>query len=130
MTSALENRGGNIAGAEDLNLGREMVHCNRCIRPSREMCILFNGKVILCCVDWFRTVVCGDLREQSVDEVWNSGVYRRIRAGFMNGDMSGLPEICVNCTESACPDAHRRQTPWRQLVDSFLGPFVGKPALR
>lgn len=130
VTSALENRGGNIAGAEDLNLGRQMTHCNQCIRPSREMCVLFNGQVVLCCVDWFRTVVCGDLSQQSLSEVWNSGVYRHVRAAFLEGDMSKLPEICVNCTESACPNGHRRQTPWRQLVDSFLGPFVGKPAPR
>ena len=56
VTSALENRGGNIADAEQLNVG-EMRSMGNCVRPSRDMMILFNGDVPLCCVDWHRTYV-------------------------------------------------------------------------
>jgi MoaA/NifB/PqqE/SkfB family radical SAM enzyme len=107
VTSALENRGGNIKAALDMNIG-EMKSRGDCIRPSREMCILYNGDVVLCCVDWFRTVIAGNVAEQSIREVWNGPELRQIRSGLREGDASKLPDICVNCTESACPSKHRR----------------------
>lgn len=116
VTSVLENRGGNIKNALEINAGRPMKPMSHCIRPSREMCVLFNGQVVLCCVDWFRTVNTGDLSTHSVRDVWNGPVYRRIREGFDEDDASKLPEICRNCTESATPNAHRRslKAVWRR----------------
>src|SRR5690606_1329873 len=70
VTSALENRGGNIGIANDLNTG-DMRSMGNCIRPSRDMDILFNGDVVLCCVDWHRTTILGNLARQSIREVWN-----------------------------------------------------------
>lgn len=107
VTSALENRGGNIKDAGMLNAG-EMKSMGNCIRPSREMCILYNGDVVLCCVDWFRTVVGGNVVKTSVKEVWNGMTFGRIREGLAEGNREKLPDICVNCTESACPNKHRR----------------------
>jgi radical SAM protein with 4Fe4S-binding SPASM domain len=79
-----------------------------CIRPSREMCVLYNGDCVLCCVDWHRTVVLGNVQEQSIREVWNNARYLQIRRALKEGDAENLPPICVNCTESACPNSHRR----------------------
>lgn len=107
VTSALENRGGNIDGAGLLNTG-EMKSMGDCIRPSREMCILFNGDVALCCVDWHRTVIAGNVWENSVHDVWNSDVYKKVRTALTDGDKNAMPPICANCTESACPNNHRR----------------------
>ncbi len=107
VTSSLENRGGNIGIAEELN-GGEMKQRSRCIRPSREMCILYNGDAVLCCVDWYRTVVLGNVAQQSVQEVWNSPRLQEIREAFSIDAFDRLPDICVQCTESASPDKHRR----------------------
>lgn len=127
VTSAVENRGGNIENAGELNLGKPMERCLECMRPSRDMCILFNGQVVLCCVDWFRVNIMGDLREQPIVEVWNGEAYRRVREGHRTSDDTLLPGLCVNCTEGICPRRHRQATAfWRQLKRSFLGPFLGK----
>lgn len=108
VTSALENRGGNIDAAEALNT-QEMTHlCCACIRPSREMCVLWNGDVVLCCVDWWRTAIVGNLAEQSVREVWNGPRLQTIRDALARDDHTQLPEICANCAQSARPDEHRR----------------------
>ncbi len=107
VTSALENRGGNIKGAADLNIGA-MKSMGDCIRPSRDMMILFNGQVPLCCVDWFRTTILGDVSRQTVQEVWHSQRVQEIRDGLHDGNAKALPEICINCGESACPNQHRR----------------------
>lgn len=106
VVSALENRGGNISNVEELGGDRMQTRSN-CIRPSREMCILYNGQVVLCCVDWFRTVITGDLTAQSVREVWNNPVYARIREGMCSGDAARLPDICTHCTENVSPSVER-----------------------
>jgi MoaA/NifB/PqqE/SkfB family radical SAM enzyme len=107
VTSALENRGGNIKTAPEFN-PHGMRSMGNCIRPSRDMCILFNGDVVLCCVDWFRTTIPGNVAQQSLREIWNGPRMKLIRAGLAAGDADRVPEICRNCTESACPHHHRR----------------------
>lgn len=118
VTSALENRGGNIENAQELNAGEPMRPRSDCIRPFREMCILFNGQVVLCCVDWFRTVILGDVSKQSIQEVWHGPVIQGIREGFERGDALKLPPICRNCTESATPGKHRLG--WKRLLPKFM----------
>ena len=108
VTSALENRGGNIAQTEDLNAYGMQSRSHGCIRPSREMCVLWNGDVVLCCVDWNRTQVVGNLAEQTVREVWNGPRLQEIRRALDANDVPAMPDICANCTESAQPDHHRR----------------------
>jgi MoaA/NifB/PqqE/SkfB family radical SAM enzyme len=124
VTSALENRGGNISDASGLNVG-EMKPMGDCIRPSREMCILFNGDVALCCVDWHRTVVAGNVWTEPVTDVWNSPVYREIRSALKTGDAGHLPPICVDCSESACPNNHRRGL--KGMVSRLVG--AGSPTV-
>ena len=107
VTSALENRGGNSEAASQLNPHAMQARGGYCIRPVREMCILFNGDVVLCCVDWFRTVVVGNVARQSIREIWNGPPLERIRKALRE-NAPGQPPICRDCTESACPDSHRR----------------------
>jgi len=118
VTSSLENRGGNVTDAQMMNVG-DMATRRDCIRPSREMCILYNGDVVLCCVDWHRTVVLGNVADQSVQEIWNGPRLQQIRQAFRDQDEARLPEICVGCTESACPDDHRRGL--RAFVSRLVG---------
>lgn len=107
VTSALENRGGNIAQANDLN-PHAMRPLNGCIRPSRDFMVLFNGDVPLCCVDWWRTVIMGNAAKQSVSEIWRGEAFQSVRAALRGERPGVLPAICANCTESAEPDSHRR----------------------
>jgi pyruvate-formate lyase-activating enzyme len=108
VTSALENRGGNIRETDALNAHGMKSRSHGCIRPSREMCVLWNGDVVLCCVDWHRTEVVGNLADQSVLEVWNGPRLKEIRRAVDENDAAAMPDICAHCTESAAPDHHRR----------------------
>jgi len=107
VTSALENRGGNITDADKLNVG-EMRSMGNCIRPSRDMMILFNGDVPLCCVDWHRTYILGNVYTQPVQEVWHTAPVTQVRDALAEGDTGKMPVICRDCSESACPNSHRR----------------------
>ncbi len=107
VTSVLENRGGNVPEADDLS-PHAMEPVDHCQRPSRDLCLLFNGDAILCCVDWFRTETIGNVGEQSVREVWRSSRLEEIRRALREDDGPKKPDICVNCAESARPHHHRR----------------------
>ncbi len=122
VLSSLENRGGNIGNILELSNTPEIQLRRGCIRPTRDMCILFNGQVVLCCVDWLRTVILGDLKEKSITEIWNSQRLQMIREGLKMEDCCHLPEICRNCSEAV---ENYRKTPswWKQLKTSFKQVF-------
>jgi radical SAM protein with 4Fe4S-binding SPASM domain len=50
-----------------------------CELPFRQMCILFNGDVIVCCHDWNRATIVGNVRTSSLKEIWNSEKMNEIR---------------------------------------------------
>ncbi len=122
VLSSLENRGGNISDVKELSNTPEMRLRRGCIRPTRDMCILFNGKVVLCCVDWLRTVILGDLNEKSITEIWNTPRLQMIREGLNMEDCCHLPEICKDCAEAV--ENYRKTPPWlKQIKKSFKQVF-------
>ncbi len=50
-----------------------------CDLPFYQMNILFNGDVIVCCHDWNRTTVVGNVKTGSLREIWNSERMNEIR---------------------------------------------------
>lgn len=65
-----------------------------CGRPN-SLHILWDGVVVLCCRDYEAEVVLGDLKRQTIDEVWNSKRYVELRRLFNQGRK---PErICKTC---------------------------------
>lgn len=118
VTSVLENRGGNAPKAAELNPNAMRQFRGQCLRPSREMCILWNGDVVLCCVDWWRTVRLGNVARQSIRDVWNGARAEAIRSALKDADESRLPKICINCEESAAP-VHRL-TGIKRFLRDFL----------
>ncbi len=122
VLSSLENRGGNISNVLELSNTTNFQLRRGCIRPTRDMCILFNGKVILCCVDWLRTVILGDLNEKSITDIWNSNRLQMIREGLNMEDCCHLPEICRNCSEAI--ENYRKTPSWlKQIKSSFKQVF-------
>lgn len=65
-------------------------------RPKERMHILSNGDVILCCQDWEHTNIIGNIRKNSIREIWNSEKYKDIRDSLYNKGRIG-PKICQKC---------------------------------
>ena len=59
--------------------------------------ILYDGTVILCCMDWKKEVILGNLNEDSIFDIWNSSKRKKIEA--MIKGISTSPEnfICKRC---------------------------------
>ena len=81
---------------EDRSLAaRPWVPYSWCIRMMKQAYILYNGDMILCCSDWERTTVLGNVGDRSIEEIWNNDRYNDIRRRFIAGDTEGL--LCHTC---------------------------------
>lgn len=93
----LENRGGNIDVATEGLVARPMTAFVNCTRLMRQAFVLHDGRVTLCCTDYHQTTILGDLRQQTLAEVWNGPRAQALRRGFIAGDLSDNP-LCAGCT--------------------------------
>ncbi|MFB3853306.1 MAG: radical SAM/SPASM domain-containing protein [Vicinamibacterales bacterium] len=84
--TALHNWAGTLHGRADVTFP--------CYRQWLTFTVLWDGRVALCCADFDGRVILGDMRRQSIREVWNSEPYRRARRAHLE---SGGPEICRSC---------------------------------
>lgn len=58
--------------------------------------ILWTGEVVPCCYDFDGKMILGDLRTQTIEEVWEGERYQAIRAAHVSGDFREWP-VCVTC---------------------------------
>jgi radical SAM protein with 4Fe4S-binding SPASM domain len=80
----------NWAGA--LHTGATVTY--PCYRMWLTFTVLWDGRVSLCCADFDGRHILGDLRTQTIAEIWNSPPYREARRQHLE---SGGPEICQSC---------------------------------
>jgi radical SAM protein with 4Fe4S-binding SPASM domain len=93
--TVLENRGGNLTQFEALLTGQKR-RFRDCTRLFKAACITFDGDMVLCCTDYYRTMVLGNVRDRSIREVWNSPRASAIRRDFIRGDLRNNP-LCARC---------------------------------
>jgi radical SAM protein with 4Fe4S-binding SPASM domain len=82
----LHNWAGTLHDRSDVNYP--------CYRLWLTFTVLWDGRVALCCADFDGRHILGDVREQTIAEVWNSTAYRDVRRLHLE---SGGPEICRSC---------------------------------
>ena len=66
-----------------------------CYFPWSQLAIQYDGVVRICCMDTDTSLVLGDIKSNTITDIWNSKEYRKIRDDMMKNN---LPEICKNCT--------------------------------
>lgn len=94
--TTLENRGGNIRDAESISRTGAMSYYTTCTRLFKQAYILFNGDLVLCCVDYSREQVLGNIARSSIREVWNGPVATQIRRRYLDREFAALP-LCGRC---------------------------------
>lgn len=89
-----------------------------CRAPFEKIEISAKGDVHLCCPGWIRGPV-GNLKTQSLDEIWNGERAREIRAAVTNGTFS-------ECNSQTCPHLQAVDTgaklPAYSPIESFQNP--------
>ena len=66
-----------------------------CLAPLNEVLVTHDCKLALCCWDWKRQNVFGDLNTQSIEEILLSDEVRDLYEGLSNGKRN--LEICKRC---------------------------------
>jgi MoaA/NifB/PqqE/SkfB family radical SAM enzyme len=87
----LHNYGG---GRNYLQLGEEINAI--CDYPWRTMVILWDGRVVPCCLDYNGTGVIGDVNKDSIYDIWNGESYRKLRRDFKKLQYKPYT-LCLHC---------------------------------
>ena len=85
----LENRG----GAVEIKDEKRKVPYKTC-QSVRSLVISKDGDIILCCQDYFKKYIMGNVMEKSILEIWNS--YHDLRVKLLRDNIAELP-ICKKC---------------------------------
>ena len=97
-TSQLVNRAGNVKNFVELNyrpVNPDPVRI--CDLLFHKMYILYNGDAVICCMDWRRTVVMGNVKRQSIKEVWQGEKYQAYRRAHIEGRGKEM-KLCNDCS--------------------------------
>ncbi len=89
----------------DNRSGQDISHLGAIKSKRRRKCdlflkqayVLYNGDMIICCHDWKRTVVLGNLGQQSLAEIWNSQHFLDLIRQYQAGDFRNL-KVCAVCS--------------------------------
>jgi hypothetical protein len=69
-----------------------------CAIPFRELSTSYNGDVSICCMDWGREYLCGNLLSQTAEEVWFGSRFEAARSFLRNNMRLFTP--CARCDHS------------------------------
>lgn len=90
----LDNRAN--ANIEALGLGdRAFVRVPFCVIPYWRAWVMWNGDMIMCCVDQERSNLLGNCTQHSIREVWQNPAYQALRQRWRTKQLDGL--LCENC---------------------------------
>lgn len=95
-TAYVENRAGDI-DIDSLTEDYNFLAPNKCWRVLTQIHILYDGRVVLCCGDWHRSVILGDIKKQSIHDIWNQKEYIAIRKAHRTVCYKNMPSLCLSC---------------------------------
>jgi len=78
----------------DMKLKHNKIKNEPCSLLYTTLTIMWNGNVVPCCRDLDGDIILGNIMEQSIDEIWKSDAFERVRESFTQGD---IPSICNKC---------------------------------
>jgi len=93
--TALENRGGNIAGAPGMAIGK-MGYYSDCPRMFKQAYICWDGVMVLCCTDYRRSHILGNVFDSGISAVWGSPLAEETRRRFLTGRIHTIA-LCGAC---------------------------------
>ena len=71
-----------------------------CGRPFKgPLQVQVDGTVNMCCFDFDGKLTLGDLKTQSLKEIFNSSLYKKIKECHLSGNYKGSGLICENCDQ-------------------------------
>lgn len=68
-----------------------------CFRLWKQLVVTNTGEVALCCTDWNCSMVLGDMRTQTLREIWQGPLLKELRRKHLDGKAAEIP-ICSRCS--------------------------------
>lgn len=93
----LDNRASSDDGIAQLG-NRPMDLVQICPIPFWRAWVMWNGDMIMCCVDQERSNLLGNCSERSIREIWNDAAYQDLRRRWRTKELDGL--LCSSCKGS------------------------------
>jgi radical SAM protein with 4Fe4S-binding SPASM domain len=62
------------------------------------MIVDWNGDVVLCCDDWNHSTILGNLKKQTIEEIWKGNKLKEIREAHKKGEFYKVP-LCAGCNK-------------------------------
>jgi len=81
---------------EDMNTKQTSPVRFRCTKWKHSMSIYYDGTVVVCCRDYDGISAMGNVKTQSIKEIWENEAYRHFRASLRRQDWDPL-ELCKTC---------------------------------
>ncbi len=76
--------------------GDEQLRGLPCMRIWLTFTVLWNGEVSLCCMDYDGSVILGNVRENSIYDIFNGEKLKKIREVHLSGEFDKIP-LCDRC---------------------------------
>lgn len=76
--------------------GQEIKNVKVCPFSFYSLIINSDGEVTVCCADWKRKLVVGDLKKESLYDIWNGRALRDFWIAMLNGKKNDF-EMCRKC---------------------------------
>ena len=106
----VNNRAGTVSNFEDIRLTHkdfsfrkkfttilELIITGGCWELVDHINILYNGDVIMCCNDYERRIILGNVKTNSIREIWNGEKYQLVREAIFDRDFERIPG-CSDCS--------------------------------
>ncbi len=74
----------------------EVLNTSPCISPFGSLVICTDGRAALCCSDYNVSAPMGDFRRSSMQEIWQSAVFAKVRSDHRIRGRQSMP-MCVDC---------------------------------
>lgn len=96
------------AGSNPMGVGKDLFGAaagfpmaRSCGRPFREMTIAWNGDFTLCCDDWKKEYIIGNVADRSLPDLWSDPALEAARARLYHRDRGWGP--CAKCDAPGAP---------------------------
>jgi radical SAM protein with 4Fe4S-binding SPASM domain len=114
LDEQLLNRGGTAPNGQAIAAPLALP----CVLPFEEVVLTADGRVTICCQDHYFEAAVGNLTQQSMQEIWYSEGFTRLRAHLRAADRTGN-QFCQACDFKGFKDEHLG--PGQRLLNRLVG---------
>ncbi|GAG32041.1 unnamed protein product, partial [marine sediment metagenome] len=68
----------------------------KCIEPFKSLTIDYQGNIFLCCMDLYKSLIMGNVHDDTIENIWNNELFMKIRFVLNKGRRDLIP-TCYFC---------------------------------